>query len=46
MGQGMEPEQIARRLLMDFPGEKTMRISHEASIGLSSFRAAVYCAAS
>ena len=30
VGKGMEPEQIARRLLHDFPNDKTMRISHEA----------------
>src|SRR3546814_12747988 len=30
MGQGLEPEQIARRLPIDFPDAKTMRISHEA----------------
>ena len=30
MGQAWSPEQIARRLRLDFPGDETMRISHEA----------------
>lgn len=30
MGQAWSPEQIARRLLIDFPDDKTMRVSHEA----------------
>jgi IS30 family transposase len=29
-GKVWSPEQIARRLRLDFPGDKTMRISHEA----------------
>ena len=30
MSQSLEPEQIAQRLPIDFPDDKTMRISHEA----------------
>jgi len=30
IGQGWGPEQIARRLEVDFPDDKMMRISHEA----------------
>jgi IS30 family transposase len=29
-GKAWSPEQIARRLRLDFPGDETMRISHEA----------------
>ena len=29
-GKAWDPEQIARRLRVDFPGDETMRISHEA----------------
>ncbi|ANT54695.1 hypothetical protein MEA186_10891 [Mesorhizobium amorphae CCNWGS0123] len=30
MGQGLAPGADCRRLLIDFPDDKTMRISHEA----------------
>ena len=30
MGDGVEPEQIAGRLKVDFPDDQSMRISHEA----------------
>src|SRR4051794_15178864 len=30
MGNAWSPEQIARRLPVDFPDDETMRISHEA----------------
>ena len=29
-GRAWSPEQIARRLTLDFPGDPTMRVSHEA----------------
>ena len=40
------PEQIARRLPIDFPDDETMRISHEAFIKRSLFRAVGHWAAS
>lgn len=30
LGACMEPQQISRRLRLDFPGDETMRISHQA----------------
>ncbi|MET4236310.1 IS30 family transposase [Bradyrhizobium sp. LA6.10] len=40
MGQAWTPAQIARCLPMDFPDDKTMRISHEAIYQALFFRAA------
>jgi IS30 family transposase len=30
LGHGLEPEQISRRVALDFPDDGSMRISHEA----------------
>ncbi|MET4330820.1 IS30 family transposase [Bradyrhizobium sp. i1.15.2] len=40
------PEQIARRLPIDFPDDKTMRISHEAIYQALFVQAAARCAES
>jgi transposase-like protein len=39
------PEQIARRLPIDFPDDETMRISHEAIYQLCSFKVEARCGA-
>jgi hypothetical protein len=40
------PEQIARRLLVDFPDDETMRIGHEAIYQALRFKVEAHCAAS
>ncbi len=44
--QAWSPEQIANRLLMDFPEDTSMRISHEAIYRRCTCRAAEHCAGS
>lgn len=46
MGQGPEPEQIARRLPIDFPDDRRCASATKPSISPSWFRAGECCAAS